>query len=53
MPLHSERDPGFDARWSAWMARGAAHDRAVRGRLVAFVPATIAVGVIVYALLTR
>jgi hypothetical protein len=53
VPLRSERDPDFDARWAAWMARGAAHDRAVRRRLVDVVPAAIAVGVIVYALLPR
>jgi hypothetical protein len=53
VPLQSERDPDFDARWAAWMARGAAHDRAVRRRLVGVVPAAIAVGVIVYALLAR
>ena len=34
MPLQSERDPDFDARWAAWLARSAAHDRAVRRRLV-------------------
>ena len=33
MPLSSDRDPAFEARWAAWIARGAAHDRAVRRRV--------------------
>jgi hypothetical protein len=27
-------DAGFDARWAAWVARGEAHDRRVRRKLV-------------------
>ena len=30
MALQSKRDPDFDARWAASLARGAAHDRALR-----------------------
>jgi hypothetical protein len=48
-----EPDPDFDARWAAWLARGAAHERAVRRRLVIIVPAALVVAVVVYALLTR
>ena len=48
-----EPDPDFDARWAAWLARGAAHERAVRRRLVIIVPAALVVVVVVYALLTR
>ncbi len=47
MPLRSERDPDVDSRWAAWLARGAAPDRAVRSRVVTVVPATFAVAVIV------
>jgi len=53
VPLQSERDPDFDARWAAWLARGAAHDRAVRRRLVVIVPAAFVIAVVVYALFTR
>jgi hypothetical protein len=53
MPLQSEGDPDFDARWAAWLARGAAHDRVVRRRLVIIVPAAIVVAVVVYAWFVR
>ena len=51
MLLQSERDPHFDARRAAWLAPGAAHDRAVRGRLVFAVPVVIVV--VVFAWLVR
>jgi hypothetical protein len=52
--LHqSEPDPDFDTRWAAWLARGAAHERAVRHRLAIIVPAALVVAVVVYALLAR
>lgn len=35
-------DPDFDALWAAWQARGAAHERAVRRRLV-ILAATLAI----------
>jgi hypothetical protein len=53
MTLQSERDPDFDARWAAWLAKGAAHDRAVRRRLRIFVPVAIVVAVVLYAFLIR
>jgi hypothetical protein len=53
MSLQSDPAPDFDARWAAWIARGAAHDRAVRRRLVIIVPAAIIVAVVVYAFLVR
>ena len=53
MTLQLERDPDFDTRWAAWLARGAAHDRAVRRRLAILVPTTLVVAVVVYALLVR
>jgi hypothetical protein len=45
---------GFDARWAAWQARGAAQDRAVR-RTMAFAARILIVvaAVVVYALLGR
>ena len=46
MPLQSERDPAFDARWVAWLVRGAAYDRAVRRRVVILVPAAFAVAMV-------
>jgi hypothetical protein len=51
MTLQSKHDPEFDARWAAWLARGAAHDQAVRHRLVIFVPAAVVVAGVVYVLL--
>ena len=53
MPLPSKPDPDFDARWAAWLARGAAHDRALRQRLVTVVPAVVVVGVGLCFLLLR
>ena len=53
MPLHSKRDPDFDARWAPWLARGAAHDRALRHRLVLVVPAAIVLAVGAYLFLIR
>jgi len=53
MPLQSEPDPDFDARWAAWVARGAAHDRALRHRLNIVVPAVVVVGVGICLLLLR
>ena len=43
-----------DERWAAWQAKGAAHDRAVRRKMVLAAPIAIAViAVIVYALAGR
>ena len=53
MPLQSEHDPDFDARWAAWQARGIAHDRAFRRRMAIVVPVAIVVATIFYALLVR
>jgi hypothetical protein len=43
--------PGFEQRWSAWQARGAAHDRAVRSRIRVAVPLLAALGAVLYAIL--
>jgi hypothetical protein len=53
MPLQSKRDPDFDARWAAWLARGAAHDRALRHRLAIVVPSAVVVAVGIFLLLLR
>jgi hypothetical protein len=45
--------PGFEERWAAWRARGAAHDRAVRRRLAIAVPTVAAVAAVAYLLLAR
>jgi hypothetical protein len=31
-PIQTTVDQGFEERWAAWQARGAAHDRATRRR---------------------
>ena len=49
MPLESKSDPDFDARWAAWLARGAAHDRVVRRRFITILPAVaLAVALVFY-----
>ncbi len=53
MALQSERDPDFDARWAAWLARGAARDRALRLRLAIVVPAAVVVAGGICLLLLR
>jgi hypothetical protein len=50
----SDPSPDSDARWAAWQAKGAAHDRAVRRKLTVFMPIVIIVAAaLVYALLAR
>jgi len=47
-------DPDFDARWAAWVARGAEHDRKIRRRLAVVLPIIAAVAVAVaYVSYTR
>jgi hypothetical protein len=44
----------FDERWTAWQAKGAAHDRAVRRKMAIAGPALLVVAALVmYALLGR
>lgn len=44
----------FEERWAAWLAKGAAHERAVRRKLAFAAPIVILViAVIVYALVGR
>jgi len=45
---------GFDERWAAWQARGAAHDRALRRKAIVAAPILILVAAaVMYALLGR
>ena len=53
MLLQSEGDPGFDARWAAWLAQGAAHDRVVRRRALMLMPAAFVVAVLVLTWFSR
>ena len=44
----------FDARWAAWQAKAAAHDRAVRRKMGITTPILlVVVAVVMYALLGR
>jgi len=45
--------PSFDERWTAWQARGAAHDRAVLRRMMFAVPILAIVAAVLYVLLVR
>jgi hypothetical protein len=45
--------PSFEERWAAWLARGAAHDRAVRRRMMFAVPPLAIVAAVLYVLLLR
>ena len=49
------REPsGFDERWAAWQAKGAAHDRAVRRKMALAAPIVlVVVAVIVNVLFGR
>jgi type II secretory pathway component PulM len=48
--LQSTPDSEFDARWAAWLLRGAAHDRAVRHRFMILGPAAFVAAVVVYVI---
>lgn len=45
--------PSFDEKWTAWQARGAAHDRALRRRMMFAVPILAIVAAVLYVLLVR
>lgn len=53
MPLSSDRDPAFEARWAAWIARGAAHDRAVQRRVRLAAPVATIAAILAYLLFVR
>jgi hypothetical protein len=43
----------FNQRWADWPAKGAAHDRAVRARMVIAAPVLLVVVTIVYMFIGR
>jgi hypothetical protein len=48
------QSPTFDERWAAWQAKGAAHERAVRRKMVLAAPiAFVIVAAIFYAVFGR
>jgi hypothetical protein len=51
--LREASTPGFEERWTAWQARGAAHERSVRRRMMVAFPILALVAAALYALLLR
>jgi hypothetical protein len=49
--LREASSPGFEERWTAWQARGAAHERAVRRRMMFAFPVLALVAAALYVLL--
>ena len=45
--------PTFEERWATWQARGAAHDRAARRKVMIAGPILAVLAAILYALLLR
>jgi hypothetical protein len=43
----------FDERWRAWQARGVAHERAVRRKMLIAAPVVAAVGAAIYLMFIR
>jgi hypothetical protein len=53
-PTPVVESPGFDERWAAWQAKGAAQDRAGRRQLAFAAPIVVLVAaVVVYAFFGR
>jgi hypothetical protein len=48
-----EGGPSFEERWTAWQARGAAHDRAVRRRTRIAAPILAAIAGALYLVFAR
>jgi hypothetical protein len=46
-------DADFEARWTAWRARGEVHERAVRRRLLMLAPVAAIAAAIMYTLVLR
>ena len=44
---------GFEERWAAWLAKGAARDRAVRRKMAVAAPIVLAVAAVVIYVLGR
>jgi len=54
MSTAGRESPGFDERWSAWQAKGAAHERAVRQKMTFAAPILLlVVALVAYALFGR
>jgi hypothetical protein len=48
----NQSQASFEERWAAWHSKGAAHDRAVRRRMIVAVPLVmVIVGLLSYVLL--
>jgi hypothetical protein len=46
-------DAEFEARWATWRARGDAHERAVRRRLLMLAPVAAIAAAVLYTLVLR
>ncbi len=53
MTVEQIAEPGFEARWATWQARGAAHDRAVRARMRIVLPIAAALALALAYFLAR
>ena len=42
-----------DERWRAWQAKGAAHDEAVRRRMLIVIPIVIVLAIVFYVIVLR
>jgi hypothetical protein len=52
MALEQVADPGFEARWTAWQQRGAAHDRATKARMRIVLPLLAGLAIAISYVLT-
>ena len=53
-PIAAAESPGFEERWAAWQAKGAAHDRAFRRKMAIATPIVLLIAaVVMYAFLGR
>jgi hypothetical protein len=54
VPTAASQSASFDARWAAWLAKGAAHDRVVHRKMMLAAPICVVVAaVIMFAFLGR
>jgi hypothetical protein len=58
VPAHQPAEPSgldadFEARWTAWRARGEVHEQAVRRRLMMLAPLVAVGAAIIYTLVLR
>lgn len=52
-PVAASASADFEQRWAEWRAKGLAHDRLVRRRMVIGMPILIILGVLVFAAFVR